>query len=318
MKSRILLTTILLLVASINLTLGQTQFGTIDYRTCLVLHPEMADFDFVAQRFSRPGLARNNAETMQAIYKRMEAKQRMLDSKMKALQSKQSKIQEEISRTRLNWTAVGAKFAKENMKPDLIERKIEETKIRDQKKIEKLQNEFNDIEDQITGLKDSVWGEVFMTRAETVAKLEKIVQELDLIIKETAEKKRVLTVIDNTLSAPEAIPEILQHIPENTPLWANPAYQIMLKSPLPEPNTFSIANHWAPSLIKSIENMSFQTLAHRNSVGSLVATVRPSKLIISGGMDLTEPVCREMFSKYKFNSYLIESLIKGIKMFHER
>ncbi len=297
---------------------GQTPFATIDYRTCLVLHPEMATFDFVAQRFSRPNLKRNDSLVMEQVYKSMQAKQKSLAPKIEALLAKQGKLQENMSKARLNWTTMGAKLAGQNLSKNEIEKRIEETQNRDQKKIDKMQQEFSDIENEIVSLKDSIWQDVFLTRAETVKKLEKIIGELDAVIADTSKELKVACVIDDTLNSSETPDEILNHIPENTPLWANPVYQTILKSPLPEPNTFTIANHWAPSLMKSIENLSFQYLSRRQDVGSLVSTIRPSKLFISGGLDITEKVCRSIFKKYKFNSYLTESLVKGIKMFRER
>ncbi|OGK05317.1 MAG: hypothetical protein A2W80_16770 [Candidatus Riflebacteria bacterium GWC2_50_8] len=318
MKSKILLLTILLIIGSASLVCGESLFATIDYRTCLVLHPEMKDFDFVSHRFTRPQLKRNEIKVMEAVYERMTAQQKVLAPKIDALLAKQSKIQETISKTRLNWTLEGTKLAQLKISKDEIAKRLDETQTRDQKKLDKLQDEFSEIDKEIVNLQDSIWKEVFLSRAETVEKLEIIVAELDATIKEIAGQLKVACVIDDTLSAPEAPTEVQQNIPENTPLWSNTAYQIILKSPLPEPNTFTIANHWAPSLMKTIENLSFQHLAHRKDVGSLAATVRPAKLFIAGGQDITEQVCRALFEKYKFNSYLIDSLIKGIKMFRER
>lgn len=318
LKSKILLLTILLIISSSSLVCGESLFATIDYRTCLVLHPEMKDFDFVSHRFTRPQLKRNEIKVMEAVYERMAAQQKILAPKIDALLAKQSKIQETISKTRLNWTLEGTKLAQLKISKDEIAKRLDETQTRDQKKLDKLQDEFNEIDKEIVSLQDSIWKEVFLSRAETVEKLEKIVAELDATIKETAGQLKISCVIDDTLSAPEAPTEVHQNIPENTPLWSSTAYQIILKSPLPEPNTFTIANHWAPSLMKTIENLSFQHLAHRKDVGSLAATVRPAKLFIAGGQDITEQVCRALFEKYKFNSYLIDSLIKGIKLFRER
>ena len=318
LKSKILLLTILLIIGSASLVCGESLFATIEYRTCLVLHPEMKDFDFVSHRFTRPQLKRNEIKVMEAVYERMTAQQKVLAPKIDALLAKQSKIQETISKTRLNWTLEGTKLAQLKISKDEIAKRLDETQTRDQKKLDKLQDEFSEIDKEIVNLQDSIWKEVFLSRAETVEKLEIIVAELDATIKEIAGQLKVACVIDDTLSAPEAPTEVQQNIPENTPLWSNTAYQIILKSPLPEPNTFTIANHWAPSLMKTIENLSFQHLAHRKDVGSLAATVRPAKLFIAGGQDITEQVCRALFEKYKFNSYLIDSLIKGIKMFRER
>jgi len=317
-KIKTLILAAILLFSCFNVSYANSQFATIDYRTCLSLHPEMKDYDFVTQRFSRPQLKRDDMATMQAVYERMAARQTELKPKVDQLLAKQSKIQEDISKTRLHWTGEVTRLAQLKIPKAEIDKRMVETQTRDEKKLEKMQNEFAEIDREIVQLQDSIWQEVFLSRAETVKKLETIVAELDEVIKETADKLKVSCVIDDTLTAPETPPEILQNIPENTPLWANTAYQIILKSPLPEPNTFTIANHWAPSLMKSIENLSFQHLAHRRDVGSVVATVRPSKLFISGNLDITEQVCRSLFEKYKFNPYLIESLMKGIKMFRER
>jgi len=318
LKNRIWLLTFLFVFSLSNLAQAQGLFATIDYRTCLVLHPEMKDFDFVSQRFSRPQLKRNDMAIMTAVYERMSTQQKVLSPKIDALLAKQSKVQENLAKTRLNWTVEGIKLAQLKISKAEITKRVAEAELRDQKKIDKLQDEILEIEKEIVDIKDSIWHEVFLSRAETVEKLEKIVVELDETIKNIADQHKVACVIDDTLTAPETPPEIIQNIPENTPLWSNPAYQIILQSPLPEPNTFTIANHWAPSLMKTIENLSFQFLPHRKDVGSLVSTVRPAKLFITGGIDITEAVCRSLFNKYEFNSYLIESLIKGIKMFRER
>jgi len=317
-KIKILLFITLLLLSCGNASHANSPFATIDYRTCLVLHPEMKDYDFVTQRFTRPQLKRDDMTTMQAVYERMAAKQKELAPKVDELLTKQSKLQENIAKTRLNWTGEAAKLAQLKVSKAEIDKRLTEARTRDENRLEKMQEEFAEIDKEIVLLQDSIWNEVFLSRAETVKKLESIVKELDEFIKETADKLKVSCVIDDTLTAPQAPPEILQNIPDNTPLWANTAYQIILKSPLPEPNTFTIANHWAPSLMKSIENLSFQHLAHRKDIGSIVATVRPSRLFISGNLDITEQVCRALFEKYKFNPYLIESLLKGIKMFRER
>lgn len=317
-KTKILLLITLLFLSSYSFAYADSSFATIDYRTCLVLHPEMKDYDFVTQRFTRSQLKRDDMATMQAVYERMAAKQKELAPKVDELLARQSKIQENIAKTRLHWTGEVTKLAQLKISKAEIDKRLADTQSRDEKRLEKMQDEFAEIDKEIVLLQDSIWNEVFLSRAETVKKLETIVSELDEIIKETAEKLKVSCIIDDTLTAPQTPPELLEHIPENTPLWSNTAYQIILKSPLPEPNTFTIANHWAPSLMKSIENLSFQHLANRKDVGSAVATVRPSKLFIAGNLDITEQVCRTLFEKYKFNPYLIESLLKGIKMFRER
>ncbi len=170
---------------------------------------------------------------------------------------------------------------------------------------------------EIDKLNDGIWDDLFLSKEETDRRLKQIVAEVDTAIRETAAQYRVEAVIDDTLQAASLPVDLMQSVPESTPLWTNSVFRIALDSPFPTPGKASMANHWAGELQRNLERQVASYLGQRQDISPLVHGFRAPRLFVMGGVDLTSPVCERLFARYRLNPYLIQALRAGIASFRK-
>ncbi|MBF0542964.1 MAG: hypothetical protein HQM08_00955 [Candidatus Riflebacteria bacterium] len=306
---------------------AENKIGTVDFRTCLALHPLMATFDFAADRFSRPNVMRNDQKTVEGIYERMAQKKKTLEAAINGIKRNISALQ--LERNTINLKTAEAEIFNLQIKnktipdeenvPELNRVTPSQVPVQSEKqitdRIQQIDEKILELEKSINSIQDSVWTEVFLSREETDKKLQQIVAEVNAAIKQIADQNQISTVIDDSLNSHPILPEIMEGIPLNTSIWANSIYQLILNSPLPQPGTVSIANHWAGELQKSIEQMTYKYLATSKDLSSLIGNYKPPRMFLFGGVDLTIPVCEQIFTRYHLNPYLIQSLKTAIAAF---
>lgn len=290
-------------------------FATIDYRTCLALHPAMADFDFAAGRFTKAGIKRNDHKAMEAMYQAMTQKRKAIEPRRLELERKRAALQLQLNNLDLTQiqgiVSPGKKDSSGFPQATALSGSALEARRRD------LWNRVAEIDQSLDGLNDGIWNDLFMTRDQTDRLLQQIVKEVDSAIKDVAAQYRIEAVIDDTLQAASLPVELMQNVPESTPLWTNSVYRIALDSPFPTPGKSSMANHWAGELQRNLERQIASYLGQRPEIAALVHGFRAPRLFVMGGVDLTTLVCERIFARYRLNPYLIQTLRAGIASFRK-
>lgn len=289
-------------------------FATIDYRTCIALHPLIADFDFAAGRFSKPGIKRNDHMAMEALYKSMTQKRKALEPRRLDLERKRSALQLQSNNLDLGQiqdVVIPVKDVSRSSQSAALSGAALEARRRD------LWERIAALDLEIDKLNDGIWDDLFLTKEETDRRLAQIVAEVDAAIRETAARYRVEAVIDDTLQAASLPVDLMQNVPESTPLWTNSVFKIALDSPFPTPGKPSMANHWAGELQRNLERQIVSYLGQRQDISPLVHGFRAPRLFVMGGVDLTSPVCERIFARYQLNPYLIQALRAGIASFRK-
>lgn len=179
-------------------------------------------------------------------------------------------------------------------------------------KIKKIDDELIKITDQIRINEEKSLQAVYLTSEETAARLTKIRDEIDTLIKKAAEEGKIATVIDNSFAmrspqrkeklkmipatdeAPDVVSSSLFHSFNN--LTIDPAFAATVQgpdgSPLPP-------EHLIVGRSLGMQSNLTQYLEFRNYLPERVAGFSNGRMFIMGGIDLTPWVARQLFDRYK-------------------
>ncbi len=179
-------------------------------------------------------------------------------------------------------------------------------------KIRKLDDELIKTADQIRLNEEKSLQAIYLNSEETAARLTKIREEIDSLIKKAAEDSKITTVIDNSFAmrtpqrkeklkmipatdeAPDVVSSSLFHAFNN--LTIDPAFAATVQgpdgSPLPP-------EHLIVGRSLGMQSNLTQYLEFRNYLPEKVADFSNGRMFIMGGTDLTPWVARQLFDRYK-------------------
>lgn len=179
-------------------------------------------------------------------------------------------------------------------------------------KIKKIDDELSKSADQIRTNEEKSVQAVYLTSEETAARLTKIRDEIDTLIKKAAEESKIATVIDNSFAmrtpprqeklkmipatdeAPDVVSSSLFHSFNN--LTIDPAFAATVSGPEGSPLP---PEHLIVGRSLGMQSNLTQYLEFRNYMPERVADFSHGRLFIMGGTDLTPWVARQLFDRYK-------------------
>jgi hypothetical protein len=223
----------LFLVLTAIAPLQATGWGTADTRLLLIIHPDMAYFDYTNGRFFRPQVAKQSpAEVRQAMQKAREQAEPLLSKHQEhqhALQEARSEILMNKERLRLRLlnpqhpTLETAKNRLKTAKKNVVKVKsmkdipnihhppeemqvpeshqdrnklVDELEERAQTEVASINARLIAIDKQITAVQEAMYSPVYLTTPETTEKLAAINKEIGELITQTAGEQKLDLIID--------------------------------------------------------------------------------------------------------------------------
>ena len=179
-------------------------------------------------------------------------------------------------------------------------------------KIGKIDADLVKIADQLRQNEEKSVQAIYLTSEETSARLKKIMDEIDALIKKAAEESKIATVIDNSFAmrsprrkerlkmipaideAPDVVSSSLFHSFNN--LSIDPAFAATVQGPEGAPLP---PEHLIVGRSLGMQSNLTQYLEFRNYMPERVADFSNGRMFIMGGTDLTPWVARQLFDRYK-------------------
>jgi len=190
-------------------------------------------------------------------------------------------------------------------------------------KISEIDTELVKVADLLRQNEEKSVKAIYLTSEETAARLKKIMDEIDALIKKAAEESKIATVIDNSFAmrtprrkeklkmipatdeAPDVVSSSLFHSFNN--LTIDPAFAATVQGPEGSPLP---PEHLIVGRSLGMQSNLTQYLEFRNYLPEKVADFSHGRMFIMGGTDLTPWVARQLFDRYKVpdsvkNSFMV-------------
>lgn len=295
-----------------NTIFGQN-WGRVDVRTLLILHPKMATFDYSIGRFYRDSaLILNQDKVREQLNISWEKAQPMLRS----LQTKQSAIIKKRNDVLQRWAETLNSLAERAVATEarnIDYKKLgEEYETRYKSQLAALDNELEVLEKEMQQAIEQAYSPIYLTTQETIAKINEIKNEIMQILNILAKQYNLVAVIDTSYGEEEIkLIKSLASIPTQQDhydiLAANLFHRItnfdeasLPTGQIPEGNKMvDIRQHIMPMLKSNQLSTLRQYLEYRPYLAKQLAKL-PSLggIIVYGGIDITPHAARMLFEKY--------------------
>lgn len=305
---------------------GGQGFGVVDFLTCVTLHPLMAAYDFSAGRFRRDGVNWGDPKSVEMLGKKLSELQAALRPKVQEVDRKIGEVQRELAEFNLrrDQTALSLSRAageKKNVARETYDRELAANQQRYDAKIAEAKQRMTALEQTRQKLHDDALAPIFLNSAESAARLQQILGETDQAVREVAAGSGMAVIIDDSYGTPAGQTDQGSFSsPPDPMITGNTIYQMIIQSPFPNPKNpqDKMAYHFLGDMQKSLQGMTRQHLARRQELVPFVANMTGGRLFLAGGADLTLSVCERLYTRYRMNPYLIQTLKAALTDFRRQ
>ncbi|MBF0543526.1 MAG: hypothetical protein HQM08_03790 [Candidatus Riflebacteria bacterium] len=304
---------------------SQNGVGCVDLRLLMILHPSMANFDYVNGLFYRENLRSKTPEQIQAELKNsqesIKGAQALLKRKESELIKRRIDLMQKRDETISNLNGKARK-------PDEKSKLVTDYEAKYSQEFDTLERQFGEIQQSLRQTNELAFSPLYYNSAETEKRISQIRKELQDKITQVAAKNGIAVVIDDSYGSRStkkgkenfAIPSqtetpdlISGNLFHNLTTWqVDEASKALLNSKDAAALKLTPA-HVAGGMVEQRRLNLKQLLDYRSYLPENLAAFSPGRAFLIGGVDLTPLIAKEIFDQYRLPEMAKQNYLTIIK-----